>query len=417
MSWWKRALGLPVEETKAITSDGLDIVSTEHQDNFVRNQVTVADYRDNRAGIGAAGLSATYACVSLLAGTIASLPLLVYRNIGERREIAYDHALYYVLHESPNFDQDAFEFWEYMEAAILLQGNAYAEVNYKANGGGVHSLTPIRPDRVRARRLSDGNIEYEVIETVGSRKLQQRQMLHIRGPLGDALSGSSALAVCRSTFASAAAIDQAAREMFSNGVRPSGILSTDRTLTPDQHTFLSELLEKKYQGAMNAGRPMVLDNGMSWVPLTVNPADAQMLESRRFGVEEICRVFGVPPHMIGHSEKSTSWGTGLEQQTLGFVKFTLRPRIKRIELALEKQLLTPQERRAGMSIEFNLEGLLRGDSAGRAQFYEKMVRTGIMTKNECRALENLPPVEGGDVIMVQMQDQSLIDALRGTNNE
>ncbi|RYG75568.1 MAG: phage portal protein, partial [Alphaproteobacteria bacterium] len=171
-----------------------------------------------------------------------------------------------------------------------------------------------------------------------------------------------------------------------------------------------ELLQEKFVGAMNDGRPMLLDNGMKWDQLTINPEDAQMLETRRFSVEEIARVFGVPPHMIGHTENSTSWGTGLEQQTLGFVKFTLRRRLERIEQSLEKQLLTAQDRAAGVTIEFNLEGLLRGDSANRATFYREMTQIGVMTINEVRALENLPPVEGGDVPRMQMQNVPITEA-------
>jgi HK97 family phage portal protein len=145
---------------------------------------------------------------------------------------------------------------------------------------------------------------------------------------------------------------------------------------------------------------MLLDNGLKWQSISINPEDAQMLESRRFGVEEICRFFGVPPHMIGHTENSTSWGTGLEQQTLGFQKFTLRRRLKRIEQALEKQLLTPKDRAQGVTIEFNLEGLLRGDSASRAAFYKAALGTtqepGWMVRNEVRSLENLEPIPGWD---------------------
>ena len=185
---------------------------------------------------------------------------------------------------------------------------------------------------------------------------------------------------------------------------PSGVLSTEKTLTPEQRQLAEQLLTEKFRGAMNAGRPMLLDNAVKWEQLTISPEDAQLLETRRFGIEEICRVFGVPPHMIGHTENSTSWGTGLEQQTLGFQKFTLRRRLKRIEQALEKQLRTPADRAAGISIEFNLEGLLRGDSEGRASFYNTMTQIGAMTINEVRALENLPPVEGGDTPRMQMQN-------------
>jgi HK97 family phage portal protein len=169
-------------------------------------------------------------------------------------------------------------------------------------------------------------------------------------------------------------------------------------------------VSEKYREAVSAGRPLILNNGMTWHALSINPDDAQMLESRAFSVEEICRFFGVPPFMIGHTEKSTSWGTGIEQQTLGFQKFTLRRRLKRIEQALEKQLLTPKDRAEGVTIEFNIEGLLRADSQARAQFYGRMTAIGAMTINEVRAYENLPPVEGGDVPRIQMQNVPITDA-------
>jgi phage portal protein BeeE len=161
---------------------------------------------------------------------------------------------------------------------------------------------------------------------------------------------------------------------------------------------------------MNAGRPMLLDGGLKWEQLTIDPVDAQLLESRKFSGEEICRIFRVPPAMVGFGDKSSNWGTGKEVDVLGFVKFSLLPRLKRIEQALMKQLLTPRDRAEGITIEFNLEGLLRGDSDGRAQFYERMTRIGAMTINEVRRLENLPPVEGGDVPRMQMQNVPITEA-------
>jgi HK97 family phage portal protein len=208
----------------------------------------------------------------------------------------------------------------------------------------------------------------------------------------------------RQTFGLAQAIERASGDTFRNGVRPSGLLKTADTLTLDQRKQAEELLQEKFAGAINAGRPMLLDRGMDWVQLSISPEDAQMLQSRAFSVEEVCRFFGVPPFMVGHTEKTTSWGTGLEQQTLGFQKFTLRRRLKRIEQALAKQLLSPADRQAGIVIEFNLEGLLRGDSGARASFYQQMLSNGVMTINEVRALENLAPVEGGEVPRMQMQN-------------
>lgn len=413
MRWWAGALGLERDtpSRKDVTSFRGGLASTENNSNFVTNQVTLADMRDASAQSGgnASGLAATWACVNLITGTIASLPLAVYRSGPDGvKKVAKDHTLYFILHDSPNYDQTAVDFWGYMGAGIELQGNAYAKME-KRSDGSIISLTPLRPDAVKVTRLFNGDLEYDWTEN-GQRVVRKgSEILHIRGPLGNALSGASALSVCRSSFDSAVHADRAASTMFANGIQPSGVLSTDPSisLTPEQREKFDEYLGQRFIGARNAGRPLLLDRGMKWTQMTMSPEDAQMLETRRFGVEEICRIFGVPPHMIGHSEKSTSWGTGLEQQTLGFVKFSLRQRLKRIEQALEKQLLTAADRNAGISIEFNLEGLLRGDSMSRAQFYQSGLQNGWRTINEVRALENLEPVEGGDVPRMQMQNVPL----------
>lgn len=389
------------------------MVSTENNDNFIRNQATIAEVSDAARlnGRNALGLSATWACINLLAGTIASLPLMVYQDVNGVRRVARDHPLYWLLHDSPNFDQTAVDFWEFMAAGIELQGNAFAEINRRGDGF-ITSLVPIRPDVVKVKRQSSGSLEYRW--SVEGREITRsdKQVLHIRGPLGDALSGASTLSVCRSAFDSAIAADGAAETVFANGIRSTGIFKTDSSvsLTKEQRTEFDDYLREKYQGARNTGRPLLLDRGMTFQSLDLSPEDAQMLETRGFGIEEICRIFGVPPHMVGHSEKSTSWGSGIEQQTLGFVKFSLRRRLKRIEQALEKQLLTKVERDAGVTIEFNLEGLLRGDSAGRSSFYQTMTQLGAMTINEVRSLENLPPVAGGDVPRMQMQNVPITQA-------
>ena len=393
-------------ETKDILPWRGGFASTENGSNFTTNQVTLADMRDvsTQSGRNALGLSATWACINLLAGTIASLPLMVYRtDRGGVRSVARDHPLYYVLHDSPNYDQSAVDFWEYQTAGIEMAGNAYAVIEKRTNGD-VYSLIPLRPDAVVARRQLNGRIEYEWMEGGVRFTRPNTEVLHIRGPLGDALSGMSTLTACRGSFDSALSADDAASTIFANGVRPTGVLSADKDLTAVQMEEAQKRIEEKYTGAMRAGRPMILNNGLSWQQLSISPEDAQMLETRRFGVEEICRIFGIPPHMIGHTENSTSWGSGLEQQTLGFVKFSLRRRLKRIEQALEKQLLTARDRGQGITIEFNLEGLLRGDSAGRSSFYQSGLNNGWMTINEVRRLENMPPVPGGDVPRMQSQN-------------
>lgn len=351
----------------------------------------------------ALSLSAVWACVNLLAGTIASLPLMVYRTDAHgKRTVARDHRLYRVLHDSPNYDQTAVDFWEFVSASIELWGNAYARVERSV--GQVSGLHPIAPNLVSVGRRANGTIEYRWTEDGKSYIETDATMLHIRGFGGNPLGGMSTLYFGRNTFGLARAIDRSTGGIFKNGVRPSGVLTFDKWLSPEQRELAEKKLTEKFVGAMNSGKPLILEGGTKWEQLTINPEDAQMLESRGFSVEEICRFFGVPPFMVGHTAKSTSWGTGLEQQTLGFQKFTLRRRLKRIEQALEKQLLKPEDRTSGISIEFNIEGLLRGDSAGRARFYQQMTSIGAMTINEVRALENMPPVEGGDVPRMQMQN-------------
>ena len=357
----------------------------------------------------AMSLSAVWACVNLLAGTIASLPLMVYRTDAQgRRTVARDHPLYRVLHDSPNYDQTAVDFWEFVNASIELWGNAYARILRSSTA--VSGLHPVAPSLMSVRRLTSGTIEYRWTEEGKTYVETDATMLHIRGFGGNPLGGMSTLHFGRNVFSLARAADRSAGGMFKNGLRPSGVLTFEKWLSPEQRALTKNELADQFLGAANSGRPLVLEGGTKWEQLTISPEDAQMLESRGFSVEEVCRFFGVPPFMIGHTEKSTSWGTGLEQQTLGFQKFTLRRRLKRIEQSLAKQLLRPEDRAAGITIEFSLEGLLRGDSAARASFYQSGLNNGWMTINEVRALENMPPVDGGDVPRMQMQNVPITEA-------
>lgn len=354
-------------------------------------------------------LSAVWACVNLLSGTISSLPLMVYRT-GKNgaREVAKDHPLYRILHDSPNYDQTALDFWDFVCASIELWGNGYARIDI--NGGRVAALVPIRPDTMSVRRLPSGTLEYRWTDDGKAYVGTDETILHVRGPGGNPLGGMSTLHFGRNTFSLARAADRAASGMFANGLRPSGVLTLPNVLKDDQREDIEKGLQKKFMGAINAGRPMVLEGGTTWQQLTINPEDAQMLETRAFSVEEVCRYFNVPPVMIGHTSKTTSWPTGVEQQGLILQKFTLRRRLKRIEQALMKQLLTPVDRAAGITIEFNLEGLLRGDTASRSSFYTAMLNAGVFTINYVRALENLPPIEGGDVPRMQMQNIPITEA-------
>lgn len=405
--------GLPIE-AKAILSLASGLEPGQQDGNNLRaGLVTTERYSDAGGARGeATGLSATWACVSFWAGNIASLPAAPQRRgPGGVPVDDTSHPLYGLLHDSPNYDQSAFDFWEYMVGSIELRGNAYAEIVRRSNGS-IVSLTPISADVMMVARRQDGALEYRWTDLTGPRVELQDKVLHIRGFGGTPLGGVSPLSACRQAFAAAVATDRAASTMFANGVRPSGVMSTDKVLTGDQRPTLEALLQEKFVGAVNAGRPMLLDNGLKWEQLTIDPSDAEMLESRRFSVEEICRVFEVDPHLVGQTVGNTALGSSIKDQTRSVMVFKMRKRLKRIEGALWKQLLTPADRAAGVSIKFNAEAFLRADSAGRADYYDIMQQ--FMTKNEIRALEGLPPIDGGDVLMAQMQDVPLSRAIRGT---
>ncbi len=397
------ARNLPVEAKSVLSLTNGMQPGRQDGDNFRRNVVTTESASDSgNSRNGAVGLSATWACVSFWAGNIASLPCTVQRKGpgGVPSEEA-GHPLQWLLYDSPNSDQSAFDFWEFMVASIELRGNAYAEITRRGDGV-IVALTPIAPDFVSVNRTRFGSLRYEWKDGTGAHTVDQADMLHIRGFGGGPLGGVSPLAACRQAFSSAVSVDRAATTMFANGVRSSGVMSVDKVLTREQRDEAERLLQEKFVGAANAGRPMLLDAGLKWEQLSIDPHDAEMLESRRFSVEEVCRVFEVDPHLVGQTQGNTSLGSSIADQTNSVMKFKMRKRLKRIEGAATKQLLTRAERAAGLSIRFNVEAFLRADSVGRAEYYDKM--KPFMTINQVRALEGWPPVEGGDVIYKQMQD-------------
>ena len=337
-----------------------------------------------------------------------SLPLLVYQKQADGSAVvASDHWLYRLLHDSPNADQTALDFWEFMQAVLELRGNAYAYAP-KAGGGRTISLQPIPADYVQVKRLDSGDLEYSYPNDRGEpQRRTQAEMFHIRGFGGGPLGGLSTLSFGRHVFGLAIALDKAASSTFKNGLRSAGILKFANWLKPEQRKETREILEREHLGAGNSGKPLILEGGVDWQTMSLSPEDAQMLQSRGFSVEEMCRFFQAPPVLIGHTEKVSAWGTGIEQIIQGYIKFGLRRRCKRIEQAVWKQLLTPADKAAGFYVEFALEGLLRGDPKARAEFYRVMTASGIMSINECRRLENLPPVPGGDVPRLQQQNVPL----------
>lgn len=354
-------------------------------------------------------LSAVNACANLISGTISSLPFELHRRgDGGMTALEAGHPLHGVIYDSPNYEQTALDFWDYINLSLELWGNAYARV--ERSGGRVTALFPVNPEMMGVRRAANGSIEYRWTQDARSYVLYDRDVLHIRGPGGDPLGGISPMRAGRDVFAAALAADRAASGMFKNGLRASAVLSFEEWLTPEQRAMTESRLVEKYLGAINAGRPFIAEGGMKFQQLSISPEDAQMLETRKFGVEEVCRYFGVPPVMIGHSGASTAWPTSVEQQMIVFQTYTLRRRVKRIEQAVDKQLLSAEDRAAGLTARLNMDALLRGDSASRAAFYGAMSNIGAMTINEIRARENLPPVPGGDVPRMQMQNVPITQA-------
>lgn len=390
--WWRKAI-TTIADWLVIGPDP----KIRDSWNSSRRAVETAGVTVN--DVSAMRLSTFWACSRLIASTIGALPLPVYRRGrgGEARP-ARDSGLWRVLHESPNADQTPVDYWEGAALALVLRGNHFARKI--KDGNRLIGLEPVRPDIVAVRRREDGRIGYAWSADGKHFDLTEDDVFHVRGFGGGPLSGLSTISYAAESLGIAIAAERAAGSMFANGMKPSGVLQTEMALTKEQRDETEALLLEKYQGALNAGSPLVLSHNMKWQAVTINADDAQLLESRGHSVEEICRWFGVPPFMIGHTEKSTSWGSGIEQQLLVFQKFTLQPYLERIEQSISKQLITPAERAAGLFAEFNVEGLLRADSAARATFYQAALgdtqKPGWMVRNEVRRKENLPPIPGWD---------------------
>lgn len=344
-------------------------------------------------------LGTVWACVRLLSETIGTLPLGFYEKDGQgRRSIASGHPLYAILHDSPNADQTAAEFWEAVVGALCTAGNFYAEKIME--GRRLIALQPFRTGSMAVLRDANGARIYRHSDGSKTRDIPEGRMFHVRGfGLGGDV-GLSPISYARDSLGLAMDTDDAARSSFTEGLRGSGFVIVPGKPTKEQRQQIRETFIDPMVGPGASGRAGMLEQGMDWKPIGSMPAkDMQLIEARGFNVEELCRWFRVPPFMIGHTEKSTSWGTGLEQQMIGFLTFSLRPYLTRIEQAVKKQLILPEER-ARFYAEFNLEGLMRADSAGRAALYTAALgdtqKPGWMVRNEIRALENMPPVPGWD---------------------
>ncbi|HBO3552223.1 TPA: phage portal protein [Pseudomonas aeruginosa] len=343
-------------------------------------------------------LSTVWACVRLLSESVSTLPLKLYRRLPDgSREQAKDHPLFRLLCRTPNAEMTPQRFMLMVVASICLRGNAFVEK--KMIGTRVVALVPLLPQYMRVKREDSGRLKYTYTENGVERVIPEKNLMHIRGFGLDGVCGMLPVTMGREIFGSAMSAEEAAAKVFAQGMQASGILSGDTTLTPKQREDLRASLTA-FMGSQNAGKIMVAEAGLKYQGITMNPEAAQMLESRSFNVEEMCRWFRVPPFMVGHMDKQSSWASSVEAQNLHFLTNSLRPLLVNIEQEITRCLIGEADADEFFA-EFAVEGLLRADSTARAAWYNTALQNGWMSRNEVRRLENLPPIEGGDVFTVQ----------------
>ena len=361
-------------------------------------------------------MTAVYSCVRILAEAIAGLPLHLYTYKEDGgKEKAIGHPLYLLLHDEPNPEMSSFVFRETLMTHLLLWGNAYAQI-IRNGKGEVVALYPLMPNRMTVDRDSSGQLFYSYqmnnsdapTMKTGTVILKPSDVLHIPGLGFDGLVGYSPIAMAKNAIGLAIATEEYGAKFFANGATPGGLLEYPGTVKdPDR---VRESWNKGFSGSQNAGKVAILEEGMKYTPISIAPEQAQFLETRKFQINEIARIFRVPPHMVGDLEKSSF--SNIEQQSLEFVKYTLDPWVVRWEQSLSRALFTPEEKKKYF-FKFNVEGLLRGDYQSRMNGYATARQNGWMSANDIREVENLdriPAEEGGDLYLINGNMLPLVHA-------
>lgn len=342
-------------------------------------------------------LTAVYACVRLIAETFATLPAITYRRLERGKERATDHPNYVLLHDLPNPEMTSSEMRTALMGHALLWGNAYAEVVWDG-AGRARELWPLRPDRTQPVRNAAGKLMYEItLPSSEKRLLQPYRVLHVRGLSFDGLVGYSPIALARESLGRAMAAEEYGARFFANDSRPGGLLRTDKKLSGPVIDRLKNDWEAKHAGLSNQHRVAVLEEGLQWQAVGIPPEDAQLLETLKYGVQDIARLYRVPLHKIGELDRAT-WNN-IEHQGIEFVTDTMRPWLVCWEQAINKTLFTAAERKKYF-VEFLVDGLLRGDAKARAEALAIQRQNGIINANEWRELENMNPYDGGDDYLV-----------------
>ncbi|MCF6111988.1 phage portal protein [Mesorhizobium muleiense] len=355
-------------------------------------------------------LSAAWACIKLSAQAVSSLPGDIYeKQAGDSRVKVDDDEIGDVIFGSPNEDQTPLEYWEGQVAWLMTSGNAYSEKVFNGTVAGTRNprlsaLQPMMSTHCKPVRKSDGTLVYRFNDRGKTEDLPRDKVFHIKGfgqGLKNADEGLSPIAAGVNSLGAAMASQEAAAKTFANGMRPTGFFLFDQVLKPEQRAQAHKALVDPLQGSHNAGGVGILEAGVKWQGVSLNPEDAQMLESRRFDVEEICRWFGTPPIIIGHAaEGQTMWGSGVEAILIAWLTLGIDPICDRIEARIQKQLIRPAGKKRRYA-EFNREALLQMDSKAKANFLSTMVQNGLMDRNEGRAKLNLPNRAGADQLTAQ----------------
>lgn len=371
--------------------------------------------------------TAVYACVRILSETLAALPLQLYRYTPGGKERVYDHPLYHLLHDEPNPEMTSFIFRETLMSHLLIWGNAYAQI-IRDKLGRVQGLYPLRPDKMTVCRDESGQIYYiytkttdenPAIKPYGQVPLRKDEVLHIPGLGFDGLVGYSPIAMARNAVGMTMACEEYGASFFANGASPSGVLEHPGVLKDPAK--VRDSWNAVYQGSANAHKVAVLEEGMKYQQIGIPPEEAQFLETRKFQLNEIARLYRIPPHMIGDLEKSSF--NNIEQQSMEFVKYTLDPWVIRWEQAMQKALFLPEEKKQYF-LKFNVNGLMRGDYESRMTGYSIGRQNGWLSANDIREMEDMNPVpdeEGGNLYLVNGSMTKLKDAgafaQKGDTNE
>ena len=373
--------------TRALSAVGLERRSTTNPNDMWAN------FNGLRSGVitgeSAQGVSACYAAVQAISEAIATLPLHLYKEDGDSRVKAKSHPLYKVLHSEANPEQSALTFREVMTAAVLLRGNAFARLVFGSDGQ-VREMWPLNPDSVRVIRLKSGALAYEAtIEGGTVARYLDGEILHLRHRLGpDGVMGQGPLQLARGVFELAVNELDHGRETFENGAKLLGTLEVPGKLDPKQKADIAASWN-----AQRSGKTPVLESGTTFKPLSMTLADAEWIESRRFTVEEVARLFRCPAPILGHLQDSNY--SNSSEMARWFVTHTLARWMTMWEQEISRKCLTEAGRRIYWA-EFSAEGMMRGDSLNRAQFYQRGIEDGWLLKSEARALENLPSIDGID---------------------